>query len=70
MSELRHSASAPTIDDFASPVGAPLITNDATGVLYTVTDDDVAKPIALIVENRTDDPPDPEIGRIWLRTDL
>jgi hypothetical protein len=24
----------------------------------------------MVIENRTDDPNDPEVGRIWLRTDL
>ena len=66
---VRHHDGVPTIEDFASGVGAPLVVNDETGVIYTEVSETVM-PIALIVENRTSDPAAPEIGRLWLRTDL
>jgi hypothetical protein len=70
MSDIRHKDGVPIAEDFHSTTGPPLVLNTQTGVLYTMTTGDENKPIALIVENRTDDPTDPEVGRIWLRTDL
>lgn len=38
--------------------------------LDDTTSGDVEIDRTLIIENRTDDPAAPEVGRIWLRTDL
>jgi len=67
---IKHKDGVPTIEDFASNDGPPIIINDLTGVAYVVTSGDVVKPMALILENRTSDPPSPETGRLWIRTDL
>ena len=42
----------------------PRVDVASIGTLARTTDS------ALIIETRTDDPASPEVGRVWLRTDL
>ena len=70
METIKHKQGIPTLADFASTSGAPLIINDLTGVMYTVVETNVVIQVSSIMEARTDDPANPVPGQLWLRTDL